>query len=118
MRYESRVALIEEIKQMDLNLKMTPTRCYFLVKLLLGVIDLAVIFMYNKDSLNKHGGRVLLLLARETGRSIIIGADSIVGGGIEIKIVRVGRGRVQLGIVAHPSISIYRQELLDQKPDE
>jgi len=51
----------------------------------------------------------MLVLSRKAGERIIIGDQ------IEVKIVRVRAGRVQIGIDCPRSISIDRSELLPQK---
>jgi carbon storage regulator len=47
----------------------------------------------------------MLVLSRKEGESIII------AGEIEVSIVDIGRGRVQIGITAPPHLSIHRQEI-------
>ena len=50
----------------------------------------------------------MLILARKTGQSIVI------GGGIEITVVEVRGEQVRLGITAPRSIAVHRKELLEQ----
>lgn len=52
----------------------------------------------------------MLALSRKTGESIVV------DGKITVTVVNVGRGRVKLAIQAPKEVSIYRSELLDQKP--
>lgn len=47
----------------------------------------------------------MLVLTRRRDESIVI------GDGIVVTVVEVGRGRVRLGIVAPPSVSIRREEV-------
>ena len=47
----------------------------------------------------------MLVFTRRHGEAIII------GGGIEIRVRRVGREGVRLGVVAHASIPVHRQEV-------
>ena len=50
----------------------------------------------------------MLVLTRETGQSFRIGND------IEVTVVKLGRGRVRLGITAPGDVAVQRKELLEQ----
>lgn len=54
----------------------------------------------------------MLVLSRKTDETIHIGKH------IVVKVVRVGRGQVRLGIVAPDSMRITRGELLEDLPDD
>lgn len=47
----------------------------------------------------------MLVLSRRPGESIVI-ADDIV-----VQVVEIGRGRVQVGIVAPPNLAVHREEV-------
>jgi carbon storage regulator len=38
----------------------------------------------------------------------------VIGDGIEVRVLRVGRGGVRLGVTAPSSISVHRREIYDQ----
>jgi carbon storage regulator len=38
----------------------------------------------------------------------------MIGDGIEVRVLRVGRDGVRLGIVAPPSVAVHRREIYDQ----
>ena len=38
----------------------------------------------------------------------------MIGDGIEVRVLRVGRDGVRLGIVAPPSVAVHRREIIDQ----
>jgi carbon storage regulator len=50
----------------------------------------------------------VLVITRRRGQSIII------GDGIEIRVLRVGRDGVRIGVVAPPSLPVHRQEIYQQ----
>jgi carbon storage regulator len=50
----------------------------------------------------------MLILNRRTNESI-----EIPGSNITVTVLRISRGRVQLGITAPKEVAIFRQELLD-----
>ena len=50
----------------------------------------------------------MLVFTRRRGEAIII------GDGIEVQVIRVGRDGVRLGIVAPPSVPVHRQEIYAQ----
>jgi carbon storage regulator len=54
----------------------------------------------------------MLVLSRFESESIIIGDD------IVITIVSIGRGRVRVGIEAHESVKVLRDELKESKRKE
>ncbi|ECK2939692.1 TPA: carbon storage regulator CsrA [Campylobacter coli] len=54
----------------------------------------------------------MLILSRKENESIVIGE------GIEIKIVQIGKGYAKIGIDAPKSLMILRKELLTQIKDE
>jgi carbon storage regulator len=47
----------------------------------------------------------MLVLSRKAGQSIVIAGD------IVVKIVEIGRGRVQIGVAAPPQMTIHREEI-------
>ena len=47
----------------------------------------------------------MLVFTRRRGEAIII------GGGIEVRVLRVGRDGVRLGVVAPQSVPVHRQEV-------
>lgn len=47
----------------------------------------------------------MLVLSRKTGQSIVI------GGEIVVNVREIGRGRVQIGVVAPPQMSVHREEI-------
>ena len=53
----------------------------------------------------------MLVFTRRRGEAIII------DGGIEIRVLRVGREGVRLGVVAPPDIAVHRQEIHAQISD-
>jgi carbon storage regulator len=55
-----------------------------------------------------QGGNEMLVLSRNPGERILI------GGGIELEVVAVQKGRVKLGIHCPPEIPVLRAELLEQ----
>jgi carbon storage regulator len=50
----------------------------------------------------------VLVFTRRRGEAIVI------GDGIEIQILRVGRDGVRLGVVAPPDVAVHRQEIHQQ----
>ncbi|EAL0550549.1 TPA: carbon storage regulator CsrA [Campylobacter jejuni] len=54
----------------------------------------------------------MLILSRKENESIIIGE------GIEIKVVQIGKGYAKIGIEAPKSLMILRKELVQQVKDE
>jgi carbon storage regulator len=50
----------------------------------------------------------MLVFTRKRGEAIMI------GDGIRIEVLRVGREGVRLGVVAPPEIAVHRQEIYDQ----
>jgi len=54
----------------------------------------------------------MLVLSRKMNESIVIG-DNIV-----ITVVKVDRNTVRLGIEAPPEVKVFRQELLENRPDD
>ncbi len=47
----------------------------------------------------------MLVISRKTGQSIVI------GGEIVVNVREIGRGRVQIGVVAPPQMSVHREEI-------
>lgn len=47
----------------------------------------------------------MLVLSRKIGESIIIGDN------IEIKVLKIEGGSVKIGVIAPPSVRVYRQEI-------
>jgi carbon storage regulator len=41
----------------------------------------------------------------------------MIGDGIEVRVLRIGRDGVRLGIVAPPDVAVHRQEIYDQIRD-
>jgi carbon storage regulator len=50
----------------------------------------------------------VLVFTRKRDEAIVI------GDGIEVRILRVGRDGVRLGVVAPPSVAVHRREVYDQ----
>ena len=50
----------------------------------------------------------MLVFTRRRNETIMI------GDGIEVRVLRVGRDGVRLGIVAPPEVPVHRQEIYDQ----
>ena len=50
----------------------------------------------------------MLVFTRRRGETIMIGE------GIEVQVLRIGRDGVRLGVVAPPSVPVHRQEVYDQ----
>ena len=50
----------------------------------------------------------MLVFTRRRGEAIMI------GDGIEVQVIRVGRDGVRLGIVAPPNVPVHRQEIYAQ----
>lgn len=50
----------------------------------------------------------MLVFTRKVDEAIIV------GDGIEIKVLRVGKDGVRIGVSAPPSVSIHRREIYDQ----
>lgn len=50
----------------------------------------------------------MLVFTRRRGEAIII------GDGIEVRVLRVGRDGVRLGVVAPPALPVHRQEVHEQ----
>lgn len=50
----------------------------------------------------------MLVFTRKRDEAIVI------GDGIEVRILRVGRDGVRLGVVAPPSVAVHRREVYDQ----
>jgi carbon storage regulator len=50
----------------------------------------------------------VLVFTRRRGEAIMIGE------GIEVQVLRVGRDGVRLGVVAPPSVPVHRQEVYEQ----
>jgi carbon storage regulator len=42
------------------------------------------------------------------------GETIIIGDGIEVRVLRVGRDGVRLGVVAPPEVAVHRQEIYEQ----
>lgn len=53
----------------------------------------------------------MLVFTRKRGEAIMI------GDGIRIEVLRVGREGVRLGVVAPPDVAVHRQEIYDQIRD-
>ena len=47
----------------------------------------------------------MLVLSRRKGESIVV------AGEIEVRVVEIGRGRVHIGVVAPPHLTIHREEV-------
>ncbi len=54
----------------------------------------------------------MLVFTRKRDEAIMI------GDGIEIRVLRVGRDGVRIGVQAPPSVSVHRREVYDQIRDE
>lgn len=54
----------------------------------------------------------MLVFTRKRNESIMI------GDGIEIRVLRIGREGVRLGVTASPAIPVHRREVYDQIRDE
>lgn len=54
----------------------------------------------------------MLVFTRKRHEAIMI------GDGIEIRILRVGKDGVRIGVTAPPSVSVHRREIYDQIRDE
>jgi carbon storage regulator len=52
-----------------------------------------------------QGGKTMLVLSRRLGEEIVIG-DRIV-----VKVLRLEKGRIRLGITASPAVSVDRREV-------
>ena len=50
----------------------------------------------------------MLVFTRKRDEAIVI------GDGIEVRVLRVGRDGVRLGVVAPPSVAVHRREVYDQ----
>lgn len=50
----------------------------------------------------------MLVFTRRRGQRIVI------GDGIEVEVLRVGRDGVRLGVVAPPEVAVHRQEVYDE----
>ena len=50
----------------------------------------------------------MLVITRKPDEAVMI------GDGIEVRVLRVGRGGVRLGIVAAPGVPVHRREVYDQ----
>ena len=50
----------------------------------------------------------MLVFTRKRGEAIMI------GDGVRIEVLRVGREGVRLGVVAPPDVAVHRQEIYDQ----
>lgn len=50
----------------------------------------------------------MLVFTRKRGEAIMI------GDGVRIEVLRVGREGVRLGVVAPPEVAVHRQEIYDQ----
>lgn len=50
----------------------------------------------------------MLVFTRRRGEAIII------GDGVEVRVLRVGRDGVRLGVVAPPAVPVHRQEVHEQ----
>jgi carbon storage regulator len=50
----------------------------------------------------------MLVFTRRSGEAVII------GDGIEIRVLRVGKDGVRLGIIAPPSLPVHRREVYEQ----
>lgn len=50
----------------------------------------------------------MLVFTRKLNEAIVI------GDGIEVKVLRIGREGVRLGVTAAPSVPVHRQEIYDQ----
>ena len=66
--------------------------------------------MLTKQILDRNVS--MLVLSRKSGQSIVI------DGTITIHVVKVDRGRVQLGISAPAEVSIHRQEIYNRILEE
>ena len=50
----------------------------------------------------------MLVFTRKVDEAIVI------GDGIEVKVLRVGRDSVRIGVTAAPSVAVHRREVYDQ----
>lgn len=50
----------------------------------------------------------MLVFTRKRGETIMI------GDGIEVQVLRIGRDGVRLGVVAPPAVPVHRQEIYEQ----
>ena len=50
----------------------------------------------------------MLVFTRKLNEAIVI------GDGIEVKVLRIGRDGVRIGVTAAPSVPVHRQEIYDQ----
>jgi carbon storage regulator len=50
----------------------------------------------------------MLVFTRKVDEAIVI------GDGIEVKVLRVGRDSVRIGVTAPPSVTVHRREVYDQ----
>jgi len=54
-----------------------------------------------------------LVLTRKTSQSIVLTCEE---SEVRLKVIRVGRDKVSLGVEAPPSVKILRSELQDNRP--
>jgi carbon storage regulator len=50
----------------------------------------------------------VLVVTRQRNEGIMI------GDGIEVRVVRVGKGEVRLGVIAPPDVPVHRREVYDE----
>lgn len=55
----------------------------------------------------------MLVLTRKTSQSIVLTCEE---SEVRLKVIRVGRDKVSLGVEAPPSVKILRSELQDNRP--
>ena len=75
------------------------------------MIDILQNILYS-DRIKKIGVNNMLILSRKKGESIII------DGNIEIKVLEIQDGKVQIGIDAPKNIDIFRKELYKSIQEE
>lgn len=75
------------------------------------MIDILQNILYS-DRIKKTGVNNMLILSRKKGESIII------DGNIEIKVLEIQDGKVQIGIDAPKNVDIFRKELYKSIQEE
>jgi carbon storage regulator len=55
----------------------------------------------------------MLVLTRKTSQSIVLTCEE---SEVRLKIIRVGRDKVSLGVEAPPNVKVLRSELRDDRP--
>lgn len=75
------------------------------------MIDILQNILYS-DRIKKIGVNNMLILSRKKGESIII------DGNIEIKVLEIQDGKVQIGIDAPKNVDIFRKELYKSIQEE